>query len=132
MARILVAEENRGWQRFMKVTLEEKGYRVVAVNGAAAALLELMRGNFDILLVNYKFSYDLLHTAQERCPERIPPIVVTLPAGKTALKRIIEAELAKMNLTAEFLPIPCGMSSLREIVKKVLSVVSAREALISN
>lgn len=131
MSQILVVEENRGWQRCIKATLEEKRYQVTVAGGAAAGLLELIREQFDVLLVEGKFTYDLLHSASERCPDRIPPArVVMVPAGKTALRRIIEAELAKMNLPAEFLPMPCAMLSLREAVKKSLAALAERDAML--
>lgn len=131
MAKILVVEENRGWQRCIKATLDEKGYQVTVAGGAAAGLLELIRERFDLLLVEGKFTYDLLHTASERCPDRIPPArVVMVPAGKTAIKKILQSELEEMNLAAEYLSMPCGMLSLREAVKKSLAALAERDAML--
>jgi len=115
--RILLLDDDRIVLGSITALLQFRGYDVVPTSSAAAALRELGRSDFDVVIADLRLpdgdGMDVLRTVRERRPG-VPVIVVT---GYGTVESAVRA----MKLGAfDYLPKPIRSEHLCEVVKQAV------------
>ncbi len=116
--RILVVDDDAQMQLGMSATLQRAGFEVVAAGDGAAALLELEKGGFDLIVSDQRMpsmdGVQLLAAVQER-DSSVPFIMVT------AYGTVTQAVEAMQLGAADFLTKPFSGEDLLRVVERVMS-----------
>ncbi|HWU35991.1 MAG TPA: response regulator, partial [Candidatus Acidoferrum sp.] len=92
--KILVAEDDPEMLALLERHLEREGYRVVAVNGGAAALGRLRTETFEVVLTDLKMpgvdGMEVLRASRETQPEARVILMTAYASIDTAIQAIRE------------------------------------------
>src|SRR2546428_12040542 len=116
-ARVLVVEDDEAMRAFLEESLREEGYAVTTASNTLSAIVTLLGGQADILIVDWKMP-DLdgfaLLSAVRRCFTDVPVIFVTAFARPDIEKRALEEG------AFSFLPKPFRLSVLVAEIERAL------------
>jgi DNA-binding response OmpR family regulator len=115
--RVLVVEDDDAMRAFLEESLREEGYAVTTASNTLSAIVTLLGGQADVLIVDWKMP-DLdgfaLLSAVRRCFTNVPVIFVTAFARPDVEKRALEAG------AFSFLPKPFRLSVLVAEIERAL------------
>ena len=116
-ARVLVVEDDEAMRAFLEESLREEGYAVTTASNTLSAIVTLLGGQADVLIVDWKMP-DLdgfaLLSAVRRCFTDVPVIFVTAFARPDIEKRALEEG------AFGFLPKPFRLSVLVAEIERAL------------
>ena len=116
-ARVLVVEDDEAMRAFLEESLREEGYAVTTASNTLSAIVTLLGGQADVLVVDWKMP-DLdgfaLLSAVRRCFTDVPVIFVTAFARPDVEKRALEEG------AFSFLPKPFRLSVLVAEIERAL------------
>ena len=116
-ARVLVVEDDEAMRAFLEESLREEGYAVTTASNTLSAIVTLLGGQADVLIVDWKMP-DLdgfaLLSAVRRCFTDVPVIFVTAFARPDIEKRALEEG------AFSFLPKPFRLSVLVAEIERAL------------
>ncbi len=116
-ARVLVVEDDEAMRAFLEESLREEGYAVTTASNTLSAIVTLLGGQADLLIVDWKMP-DLdgfaLLSAVRRCFTDVPVIFVTAFARPDVEKRALEEG------AFSFLPKPFRLSVLVAEIERAL------------
>ncbi len=94
MAKILIADDDRGMREFLQIMLEKEGHEVNTAGSGAEALSLCRKGRFDLVLTDLKMprmnGIDLLKEIKEISPETMVILITAYASGETALAAMRE------------------------------------------
>ena|SRR3989441_9411867 len=116
-ARVLVVEDDEAMRAFLEESLREEGYAVTTASNTLSAIVTLLGGQADVLIVDWKMpdmdGFALL-SAVGRCFTNVPVIFVTAFARPEVEKRALEEG------AFSFLPKPFRLSVLVAEIERAL------------
>src|SRR5437667_4411676 len=116
-ARVLVVEDDEAMRAFLEESLREEGYAVTTASNTLSAIVTLLGGQADVLVVDWKMP-DLdgfaLLSAVRRCFTDVPVIFVTAFARPDVEKRALQEG------AFSFLPKPFRLSVLVAEIERAL------------
>jgi len=116
-ARVLVVEDDEAMRAFLEESLREEGYAVTTASNTLSAIVTLLGGQADVLIVDWKMP-DLdgfaLLSAVRRCFTDVPVIFVTAFARPDVEKRALDEG------AFSFLPKPFRLSVLVAELERAL------------
>ena len=116
-ARVLVVEDDEEMRSFLEESLREEGYLVTTASNTLSAIVTLMGGQADVLVVDWKMP-DLdgfaLLSAVRRCFTAVPVIFVTAFARPEIESRALDEG------AFAFLPKPFRLSVLVAEIERAL------------
>jgi len=116
-ARVLVVEDDEEMRSFLEESLREEGYLVMSASNTLSAIVSLMGGRADVLVVDWKMP-DLdgfaLLSAVRRCFVEVPVIFVTAFARPEIESRALDEG------AFAFLPKPFRLSVLVAEIERAL------------
>ncbi len=117
--RILVVDDDPGMRENLAELLESLGYEVWTAGSSAEALLELDRGEVDLLLTDYKMpgptGADLIEAARQRQPRLRAVLMTAFGDSVTEAESIRRGALGYLNK-------PFEADELVAFVEKVLAM----------
>lgn len=116
-ARVLVVEDDEEMRSFLEESLREEGYLVMSASNTLSAIVSLMGGRADVLIVDWKMpdldGFSLL-SAVRRCFAEVPVIFVTAFARPEIESRALDEG------AFAFLPKPFRLSVLVAEIERAL------------
>jgi DNA-binding response OmpR family regulator len=116
-ARVLVVEDDEAMRAFLEESLYDEGYAVTTASTTLSAIVTLLGGQADVLIVDWKMP-DLdgfaLLAAVKRCFTNVPVIFVTAFARPEIEKRALDEG------AFSFLPKPFRLSVLVAEIERAL------------